>query len=110
MKQGKDVLLVIDPQGAVSVKKIYPNGLFIFILPSSRDVLKERLKSRGTEDGDDLQVRLENAKKEIGYLSHYDYLVMNDDLEKAVSDVKSIISSAHLQLSRINQRDIPILN
>lgn len=110
LEAGKDVLLTIDPQGAMSVKRHYPDGLYIFVVPPTWDMLLSRLKNRNTDDSAAMQVRISNAKKELTYLSHYDYLIVNDRLEEAVSQAKAIITAEHCRLTRINKKDIPILS
>jgi len=109
MSENKDVILTIDPQGALSVKKIFSEGIFIFVVPPSWDALRERLTKRATDDSNTIDVRIQNAKKELSYLSHYDYLVVNDNLESAVTDVTAILRAEHRRLSRINKNDIPLL-
>ncbi|MEW6089182.1 MAG: guanylate kinase [bacterium] len=91
LAKGKDVLLDIDVQGAEKIRKLYPGGLFIFIKPPSFKVLKERLESRNTEDRDSLEIRLKQAEEEMKYYTRYDYVVINEDLEEAVEELKSII-------------------
>lgn len=109
LSANKDVILTIDPQGALSVKRIYPNGVFIFIVPPSWDTLVSRLTRRATDDRATVDIRIANARKELTYLSHYDYLVVNDELPQAVRDVMSIIQVEHLRLSRIDMNSVPIL-
>lgn len=88
--QGKHVILVIDTQGALLLKKRMP-GVFIFISPPSLEILKERLMKRGTETGHKITQRLQWAEKELSQLHHYDYQVVNDDLETAYQALRSIV-------------------
>ena len=97
LRQAEDVLLEIDVQGARQVKMRFPHACFIFVLPPDRETLKERLLKRGTEEGEDLETRLENAMGELLEASWYDYLVVNDNLDEAVEALKTIISAAHYQ-------------
>jgi guanylate kinase len=106
---GKDVVLTIDPQGALSVKRIYPDGVFIFVVPPSWDVLMKRLYKRATDDAQSMELRIANARKELAYLGHYDYVVVNDDLDEAVRQVSAIIVAEHLKTGRIDRRSVPIL-
>ena len=99
LKAGRDVILEIDVQGAMQVKESYPDGVFIFILPPSVDALRSRIMHRGTESEEDIQVRLGAAQREIEYLEHYDYYVVNDDLEKAVDSVKKIMAAEHWKVT-----------
>jgi guanylate kinase len=109
LKAGNDVILTIDVQGALAAKSMYPQGVYIFVVPPTWDVLKKRLSGRNSDDVKALERRLANARKELSYLSHYDYLVVNDDLEGAVRDVNSILRAEHCRLTRIDKRDIRIL-
>jgi guanylate kinase len=109
MDHGSDVLLTIDPQGAMAVKRIYKDGVYIFVVPPSWDILMKRLVDRATEDAKTMEIRIANARKELSYLSHYDYLIVNDDLEEAIEQISSIITAEHLKLSRVNRNEISIL-
>lgn len=91
MEEGINVFSEIDVNGAHNIKKIFPDALLIYIAPPSIDVLRERLIARGTEDMEKINQRLEIAKKELEEISFYDYVVVNDDLEKATKEVKDII-------------------
>ncbi|MFH1623843.1 MAG: guanylate kinase [Pseudomonadota bacterium] len=90
-RKGIDIILDIDGQGARQLKNKYPDGVYIFILPPSWKDLEERLRARKTDSDEDIKRRLENAKEELRYLVHYDYIVVNDDFDTAVSMVASII-------------------
>lgn len=109
LQQKKDVILTIDPQGALSVKRIYPAGVFIFVIPPSWEALVNRLTKRATDDRTSVEIRVANARKELSYLSHYDYLVVNDELEAAVKNIGAIIQAEHLRLSRVDKNEIPLL-
>lgn len=100
IKQGKDVILEIEIQGALQVKKRYPEALLLFVMPPTANDLKERLLGRGTETPDVIAQRLAISSKESQYMSGYDYLVVNDDLKKCVNQVHSIISSEHYKTAR----------
>lgn len=94
LEKGYFVLLDIEVLGALNVKRKFgDNALAIFIQPPSLEVLKERLKKRGTEDGKSLKTRLDRAKKEMAYASRFDYVVINDDLEEAYSQIKKIVTN-----------------
>jgi len=88
---GFDVILEIDVQGASQIKKKYPQATGIFILPPNFEVLKKRLKDRNTDDEEQIMIRLKDARKELEEVDNYDYIVVNDSLESAVEDMKSII-------------------
>ena len=99
MKKGICPVLVIDVQGAKTVSQKYPNAVKIFILPPSLQVLKERISAR-KDNTQNIDVRMKTAKKELKQLPHYDYIVLNDDLKKAVADTWAIIRSEQLKTQR----------
>lgn len=103
--KGNNVLLEIDIQGALQVKEKYPKGVFIFILPPSMKVLKERIVGRGTESEEDIAKRFESAFKEIDYVKEYDYFVINDKIEEAVEKIKAIICTESCKITE-NIEDI----
>ncbi len=89
--RGMNVLLDIDVQGAMNVKKQMPEGVFIFISPPSMEELRARLEGRGKDSTEDIERRLKNAEGEMKLIDEYDYHVVNDDLDTAVKKVKEII-------------------
>ena len=91
MDAGINVFSEIDVNGAHNIKKIFPDALLIYIAPPSLEALKERLIGRGTESLEVIEKRLEIAKKELKEIDFYDYVVVNDDLDKAVNEVRQII-------------------
>ena len=99
LKEGIDVVLEIDIQGAMKVKENYPDGIFIFILPPSMSELRKRITGRGTETEDAINLRLSKTLSEISYIDKYDYCVVNGVLEEAVSRVKSIITAEHSRVT-----------
>ena len=99
LDRGEDVILEIDIQGALKVKKSFPDGVFIFILPPSLTVLKERLHNRGTETKESIELRMNETVEELSYIHKYDYYVVNEDLKEAAENVAAIMKSEH---SRIN--------
>ncbi len=100
LKEGKNVLLDIDVQGGQAVRKVYGDGVFIFVLPPSLQSLEERLRGRGTDPDERIRLRLENARREIALASEYDYAVVNDDLPKALERVASIIVAEGCRVRR----------
>ncbi|MGY0692333.1 guanylate kinase [Virgibacillus sp. FSP13] len=98
---GHDVFLEIEVQGALQVKENFPEGVFIFLFPPSLEELKNRIVSRGTESQDLVLNRLKEARKEIEMMDAYDYVVVNDRVERAVAKVQSIIQSEHCKRERI---------
>lgn len=102
LKQGNSVLLEIDIQGGETVKEKRPGAVLIFLLPPSFEELERRLRSRKTDDEETIQRRLEIARKELNSHEKYDYLVMNDEVERCVKDVLSIIHAESLRRKRTN--------
>ena len=88
-----DVILEIEVDGALNVKKVYPQAVLIMVAPPSRDELVRRLKGRGTEDEEVILKRLARADYELSKSEQYDYLVINDDLDQAVEKISEIIES-----------------
>lgn len=86
-----NLILDIDVKGGINVKKLYPDAAAIFILPPSIDILRQRLINRGTDDEETINQRVAKAEYELSFASKYDYSVVNDDLEKAVKETKTII-------------------
>lgn len=93
LSEGKTVILKIEVQGAQQIKKIYPDAVGIFVLPPSMTELENRLRSRGTENEEDILKRLEIAENEVKMSNDYDYTVINDDLDSASNDVLAIIKA-----------------
>ncbi len=93
LSQNKDVILEIDVQGAIQVKKKMPESILIFILPPTIEVLKERLKKRKTEDKKAFRLRIENALKEVKEKYRYEYAIINDDLGKATDELVKVFKS-----------------
>jgi guanylate kinase len=100
--QGKDVLLKIDVQGAIAVRRRIPQAVFLFLAPPSPEHLVERLGSRHTESKQELARRVRDASYELAQMPHYDYCVVNheDDLEQAVANVACVISAERLRINR----------
>ncbi|WP_405102307.1 guanylate kinase [Oceanobacillus sp. FSL H7-0719] len=109
LANGKDVFLEIEVQGALQVKKNFPQGVFIFLFPPSLDELKNRIEGRGTESQELVLNRLKEARTEIEMMHAYDYVVVNDDVNLAVDRVKSIIQSEHLRRERVEKQYKKIL-
>ncbi len=100
LESGKDIILEIEVQGALKVKEKFSEGIFIFLLPPSLDVLKERITGRGTETEDLIQNRMNVAVEEMNLIQHYDYAVVNDELDAACHRIESIVTAEHCKRSR----------
>lgn len=93
MNKGHNVLLDIEPNGAMNIKRIYPEAVMIFLIPKSFDSLKERLWNRGSETYESFERRNADFIKELNTADHYDYIVVNDDLTEAVKAVEQIVEA-----------------
>jgi guanylate kinase len=91
VNKGKNVIVEIDVNGALALKEIYPDAVLIFILPPTLDELINRLKNRKTESDADLHKRIKRVKMELSHKDNFDYFIKNEILEKAISDIKSLI-------------------
>ncbi|MCF8130268.1 MAG: guanylate kinase [Deltaproteobacteria bacterium] len=100
MSAGSDILMDVDVQGGRNVKNQFPDAVLVFLLPPSLKILEKRLKARGTDDPGVIQKRMAQASEEIRNCSWYDYIVINNDLEKAVLEAQSIIVSARCRRER----------
>ena len=100
LKNGKNVILDIEVQGAMQIKKKFPDALMVFVIPPSIEVLLQRLRARGTETEEVIARRITQAKTECTYMDRYEYIVINDDLDTAVREMYSMITSAKYTVSR----------
>ncbi|CAL4043605.1 guanylate kinase [Buchnera aphidicola] len=107
--RGIDVFLNIDWQGAKKIRKKIPESISIFIFPPSSDELFRRIKERGQDSNIVILKRMKEAETEMSHYSEYDYLIINDNFNTAVSDLKSIIHAEHLCVKRQNYRNIHII-
>ena len=109
LDQGKDVFLEIEVQGARQVREKFPDGLFIFLVPPSLSELKNRIVTRGTETEDVINNRMTVAKEEIEMMNLYDYVVENDQIERACDRIKAIVVAEHCRRERVEPRYIKML-
>ena len=105
LDEGQDTIVKVDTQGATTIKKLLPEAVFVFLMPPSTEELIERLKQRHTETAFDLALRIRTAEEEIEQLPLFDYVVVNkrDEIDRAVSDIKAIITA---EKCRVNPRKI----
>jgi len=88
--RGEDLILDVEPRGARALKELYPDGVFVFVLPPDLAELKKRLQKRGAEDDETRQRRFQKAKDEIREVFWYDYIIVNDRLESAVERLRAV--------------------
>ena len=100
IEEGRNILLDIDPQGALSVMSAMPETVSIFILPPSYSALRERLHTRNTDDPDEILKRLSNAYGEVRLLKHYTYVLVNDQLDQAFGMLSAIIMAEKHRTTR----------
>jgi guanylate kinase len=100
ISQGRDVILEIDVQGALQIKRKWKDGIFVFILPPTFQELERRLKERNTENAEAIHNRLAVANREFEYISEYDYVIVNDEINASVEYVKSVIIAEHCSIKR----------
>lgn len=106
LARGKDVLLEIDVQGGLQVKQKFPEAVLIFLLPPSWDALRSRLVKRGSEPAEEVAKRLQWARRELQSLPLYDYVVVNDQVEQAVEQIRSIITAEKCRTARFQDLKI----
>ena len=107
---GHDVLLEIDWQGAQQVRRLMRQVVTIFILPPSPEVLESRLRGRGQDSEEIVSRRLAAARHEIAHVSEYEYVIINEDFNRAAQDLRSIIRAERLKLARQLARNLNLIN
>ncbi len=100
LNEGRDVILEIEVQGALNVQKQFTGGTYVFVLPPAPEVLADRLRGRNTETEEVVQKRLTRAMEELPLMSHYDYILENDELDKAVDDLERIVRAEKMSRPR----------
>lgn len=101
LEEGKTVVLKIEVRGAENIKKIYPNAVTVFIVPPSFETLENRLRRRNSEKEEDISKRLETARYEISCAHDFDYVIINDELDDAISDLNTIIKAERLKNNKM---------
>ena len=97
---GKDVFLEIDVQGAIQVRELMPEGVFIFLTPPDLNELESRIVNRGTDSDEVIAKRMKKAREELELMKYYDYSVVNDTVDNAVQKIEAIIQTEHLRIVR----------
>ena len=100
LAQGKDVFLEIDVQGAIQVRELMPEGVFIFLTPPDLNELESRIVNRGTDSDEVIAKRMKTAREELELMKYYDYSVVNDTVNNAVQKIEAIIQTEHLRIVR----------
>jgi guanylate kinase len=108
-REGVDLLLDIDVQGADQVRRKLPDAVTIFILPPSYEELERRLRGRGMDSSTSIRKRLDAAREEMGYYGVYDYAIVNDDLDACVESLKCVIRAARCRASRMQEKARTVL-
>lgn len=102
ISSGKDAILKIEVEGAMNIRRMFPEACLVFILPPGWDILEERLRGRGTETEEKIGERMRQARTEVTYAANYDYLIVNDKLEEAVDDLLAVLRAEKLRRSRLD--------
>ncbi len=97
---GVDIVLDIEVEGAHNIKNKYPESVLVFVLPPSLDELKRRIENRATEEKETIEKRLDRAKIELSYVKNYEYVVVNDNIDEAIAELRSIIMAEKLRVER----------
>ncbi len=100
LASGKDVFLEIDVQGAIQVRELMPDGVFIFLTPPDLNELESRIVNRGTDSDEVIAKRMKTAREELELMKYYDYSVINDTVDNAVQKIEAIIQTEHLRIVR----------
>ena len=100
LASGKDVFLEIDVQGAIQVRELMPDGVFIFLTPPDLNELESRIVNRGTDSDEVIAKRMKTAREELELMKYYDYSVVNDTVDNAVQKIEAIIQTEHLRIIR----------
>jgi len=107
--QGKDLVLDIDVQGARQLKVAIPQAISVFVLPPSREIMEQRLRSRSQDSEEVIQRRLRGAAEEVQNYTHYDYVLINRDIEEASARLANIVEAERLRKARMEEEVRPIL-
>jgi guanylate kinase len=104
ISEGRDIVLEVDVQGAASIRALMPDSVSVFILPPSFEVLRQRLLDRGTDSPEELDLRLRNAPRELEHYAAFQYLIINDDADRAADQLSAIVHAERARLHRQEPR------
>lgn len=102
---GRDVILEIEVEGAMKVRALCPDAVFLFIAPPSVEELRRRLNKRGTEAAEVIEERVSQASRELSYADRYDYIIVNGELEEAIQDFRTVVRAEKLRTKNGNKID-----
>ena len=108
--KGRDILLEIDWQGAAQVRRLFPDCISVFILPPSREALKQRLKGRGKDNDAVIAKRMAAVSVDVGHIAEFDYVIINDNLKEALHELDALVLSAKLTCSKQLTRHQSLIN
>lgn len=100
INSGKDIALDIDVQGGLNIKKLYPEAVLVFVTAPSLEMIEKRLKSRKKDSKAEILKRISCARKELKYMPYYDYLLINDNLDKSLKKLMTIVEAEHMKISK----------
>lgn len=100
LAEGRDIALDLDVQGGLNIKSRQPGAALIFLMPPSMEILEQRLRGRNSDDEEQIRLRMKNARREIEHWSRYDYVVMNEEIDRTVADVARIVEAERSRASR----------
>jgi guanylate kinase len=102
MEKGLDVLLEIDVQGAMQIKKKFPDAIYVYIMPPSIEALRVRLMARGGDTAEEINRRLQKAREEVWSYREYYYIVRNEDMKQALKELEAIVLAERIKTKRID--------
>lgn len=108
LSAGRDIAMDIDVQGGLIIKSRQPSAVLIFLMPPSMSILEQRLRGRASDEEAQVQIRLKNASREIDHWKQYDYVVMNQDIDQTVAQVRLIIEAARLRTSQYELKRVQV--
>ena len=108
--KGRDILLEIDWQGAAQVRRMFPDGISIFILPPSMEALEQRLKGRGKDNDEVITRRMAAVREDTTHVAEFDYVIINDNLNEALRELNAVVLSARLRCARQLARHQALIN
>jgi len=106
LAQGRDLVMKPEVNGAMAVRQAFPHAVLVFLIAPSPDVLRQRLEQRSTESDETIALRIAIAQSEAEAIGHYDYLIVNDDFETALSQLRAILVAERLKVARVRQREL----